>query len=78
MYFKHNNLHKYTREGRDQEEEKIRRRRNRLEYLQSVKVGKEMGRGLSDQYDVLRKIKLISKWIKSECEKDVNGNRKLL
>ena len=49
MYFKHNNLHKYTREGRDQEEEKIRRRRNRLEYLQSVKVGKEMGRVLSDQ-----------------------------
>ena len=70
-YFNHKNLHKYTRVARDQDGVEVRSmvdlvqvKRYRLRYVQDVRAGREMGRGLSDHYVVLCKVMLVGAWIK--------------
>ena len=70
-YFKHRSLHKYTRvaRGRDAMEIKsmidlLLMKRDVLRYMQDVRAVRGMGRGLSDHYVLLCKIKLVGAWIK--------------
>ena len=70
-YFKHRNLHKYTRVARGQDRVKIKSmivlvlvKRDMLQHVQDVRVVRGMGRGLSDHHVVLCKVRLGGAWIK--------------
>ena len=65
-YFKHRNLHKYTKVARGQDVMKVMSmidlllvKRDILQYGQDVRVVRGMGRGLSDRYVVLFKVRLV-------------------
>ena len=70
-YFEHRSLHKYTRVSRGREGVEIKSiidlvlvKRDMLRHVQDVKVMRGMGRGLSDHYVVLCKVRLVGTWIK--------------
>ena len=67
-YFKHRTLHKYTKVARAQDRVKsmidLVLVKRILRYVQDVRVVRGMGRGLSDHYAVLCKVRLVGAWIK--------------
>ena len=70
-YFKHRNLHKYTRVARGQDRVELKSmidlvlvKRDMLSYVQDVRALRGMGRSLSDHHVVLCKIRLVESWIK--------------
>ena len=70
-YFKHRNLHKYTIVARGRDGVEIKSmidlmlvKRNMLRYVHDVRAVRGMGLGLSDQYVVLCKARLVGAWIK--------------
>ena len=69
--FKNRSLHRYTRVARDRDGVEIKSmidlvlvKRNMLRYVQDVRMVRGIGRGLSDHYFVLCKVRLVGAWIK--------------
>ena len=65
-YFKHRSLYKYTRVARGQDGVEIKSmidlvlvKRDRLRYVQDLRVVRGMGRALSDHHVVLCKVRLV-------------------
>ena len=70
-YFKHRSLHKYTSVARGRGGGGIKSmidlvlvKRDMLRYMQVVRAVRGMGRGFSDHYVVLCKVRLVEEWIK--------------
>ena len=70
-FFKHIGVHKYTRVTRGRESVGIKCmidlvlvKNDMLPYVQDVRAVRGMGRGLSDHYVVLCKVRLVGAWIK--------------
>ena len=70
-YFKHRSLYKYTKMARGLDGAEIKSmidlvlvKRDILLYVQDVRAMRELGRGLSDHYVVLCKVRLIGAWIR--------------
>ena len=64
-------MHKYTRVVRGRDGLEIKRmidlvlvKRDMMRYVQDMRVVKGIGRGLSDHYVVLCKVRLVGAWIK--------------
>ena len=80
-YFKDRSVHKYTRvaEGRGGVEIKsmidlVLVKRDMLRYVHDMREVRGMGRGLSDHYVVLCKVRLVEAWIKRR-EVEVRARR---
>ena len=65
-YFKHRNLHKYTRVARGQDGLEVNSmidlvlmKRGMLHYVQDMRVVRGMGQGLSDHHVVLCNVRLV-------------------
>ena len=66
IYFKHRSEHKYTRVAGSRDGVEIKSmidlvlvKRDMLRYVQDVRAVRRMGRGLSDHYVVLCKVRLV-------------------
>ena len=65
-YYEHKNLHKYTRVAKSQDGVEVKSmidlvlvKKDILRFVQDMRSVKEMGRGISDHYVVLCKVRLV-------------------